>query len=261
MNSLLFDTLSAERFAKSSPHVSQPALRNLYRREAHSAYDAALLRTSLPKVLDLGAGDGFSCLPFLEKGASVTAVDDSAEQLRRLGQLDLGKGSLLIRQQSVEDFLSQNQQQFDIVLASSFLHHVPDYLALITSTARILTPRGQIFLFQDPIRYASLNPFVRAFDILSYGVWRMSQPDFLGGVARRVRRLRGIYLDDCPQDNIEYHCTREGVDQDAIEALLVALDFRVKTIRYWSQPHRFFQRAGECLRLENTFGILARKLR
>src|ERR1700683_427805 len=99
----------------------------------------------------------------------------------------------------------------------------------------ILAPGGQIFLFQDPMRYDSVHPITRISDVLSYGFWRMFQPDFFGGVKRRLRRMRGVYFDDCPQDNIEYHVTRNGVDQDAIASLLTGLGFTVDIIRYWSQ--------------------------
>jgi SAM-dependent methyltransferase len=259
INSSFFDGVSREQFTAISPHLAHPTLRALWSRLAVSAYQTAARDAEVPSVLDLGAGDGSSSLVFLEQGAAVTAVDASAEQLRRLCQSGLAPERLAIRQQSVEDYLRENRRTHDIIVASSFLHHVPDYLALVTSMAGLAAPHGQILLFQDPLRYDTQGRFTRSFDILSYAFWRMFQPDFLGGVKRRLRRMRGIYLEDCPQDNVEYHVTRNGVDQDAIAALLREFGFKVEIIRYWSQQSALFQSLGTWAQLENCFGIVARR--
>jgi SAM-dependent methyltransferase len=259
INASFFDGKSREQFAAMSPHLAHPALRALFSRLATSVYEAAARGGEVPSVLDLGAGDGSSSVVFLEQGAAVTAVDASAEQIRRLRQSGIAPERLAIRQQSVEDYLRENLRTHDVIVASSFLHHVPDYLALVTAMAGLAGPHGQILLFQDPLRYDTQGKFTRGFDILSYAFWRMCQPDFFGGVRRRLRRMRGIYLDNCPQDNVEYHVTRNGVDQDAIAARLRELGFKVETVRYWSQQSAVFQWLGTWARLENCFGIVARR--
>ncbi|HEY4363756.1 MAG TPA: class I SAM-dependent methyltransferase [Bryobacteraceae bacterium] len=257
INSSYFDGLSAHQFASGSPHMAHASLRALWRQLVRSVYSAAADNINVPKVLDLGAGDGFASLAFLEQGASVTAVDSSVEPLRRLWQYGAGSNRLTIREQSVEDYLQENHGKFDIAVASSLLHHVPDYLAVVSKMAALTEQRGQILLFQDPLRYDTQGYFTRGFAFISYFFWRMLQPDLGGGIRRRLRRMRGVYLDDCPQDQVEYHVVRNGVDQDAIVNLLRARGFEVKIIQYWSQQSGLFQALGTRLGLTNSFAIHA----
>lgn len=262
MNSAFFDNRSSARFAESSPHIAHPTLASLWQSVAKRALATAAQVPRLLHVLDLGAGDGFSALPFLEAGALVTAVDSSTVQLERLRQRPAGASNLEIRQQDVEQFLRENHAHYDIVIASSFLHHVKDYLALVENLASIAADTGsQILLFQDPMRYDTVGRASRAFYLLSYAAWRCRQPDAFGGIRRRIRRFHGVYMEDCPEDVVEYHVVRNGVDQNALASLLKERDFDVEIIKYWSHQSRTFQRAGELFGLQNCFGIMAQRCR
>jgi hypothetical protein len=52
---------------------------------------------------------------------------------------------------------------------------------------------------------------------------------------------------------------RNGVDQDAIVALLCDNGFVTELITYWSQQSAVFQAMGEWLQLENCFAVHARR--
>ncbi len=257
MNSALFNEWSSQQFVRSSPHIAHAPLRALWEQIAEAAYERSRRSGQVPSVLDLGAGDGFSSLPFLKRGAFVTAVDCSVGPRLRIQGLAPRRDCLTILQESVETFLKRNGKRYDIVIASSFLHHVPDYLTLVSEIADVLTASGEVLFFQDPLRYDTQPILTRLFDVFGYAAWRLSQPDAFGGMKRRFRRMRGIYFEDCPQDNVEYHVTRNGVDQDAIAALLGDKGFTVQVIRYWSQQSGLFQSMGAWLRLQNSFGICA----
>jgi 2-polyprenyl-3-methyl-5-hydroxy-6-metoxy-1,4-benzoquinol methylase len=206
LNSALFDGFSQVHFTAVSPHRAHASLRHLWQGLASAACATAAKYVAVPRVVDLGAGDGFSSLAFLQVGAHVTAVDGSVEQLKCLAQLGTGAERLTIRQQSVEEFLREDGEPYDIAVASSFLHHVPDYLSLVGDIMKRIAPFGQILLFQDPLRYDTQNRFTRAFDIASYSFWRVSQPDLVGGVKRRLRRICGVCLEDCPQKRRRSGC-------------------------------------------------------
>jgi SAM-dependent methyltransferase len=170
---------------------------------------------------------------------------------------------LEIRCGEVRDVLGQLDGPYDIVVASACLHHIPDYVGVIHDAVRLLTPAGQFLSLQDPLRYDSVGRFTRAFDELSYLSWRVFQGDLWGGLKRRLRRSHGV-LDDSPldasvYDYAEYHVVRNGVDQDAIAALLKATGFECKIIRYFSTQSRVFQPLGAALGVKNTFAIVARR--
>jgi hypothetical protein len=209
----------------------------------------------------MGAGDGTLALPCLALGAEVLAADASAELLNGLeeaaaeyrGQLTTMHGDIF----HILEELERRDCQFDVVGASSFLHHIPDYLKLCRCAAGMLRRNAVFFTFQDPLRYDTLSRFTYFFDRISYFGWRLFQGGYLKGLRTRLRRMRGHYRGDLPEDMTEYHVVRNGVDQSALVACLESFGFECRVRSYWSTQSRFFQWAGEVLHLANTFGILA----
>src|SRR5207253_10760835 len=132
----------------------------------------------------------------------------------------------------------------DIISCISFLHHVPDYMTLIRQSVKLLNDPGVFITLGDPLRYDTLSIPERAFQQLAYTFWRVGRPDVWGGISRRLRRMRGIYLEDSAYDNAEYHVTRNGVDQDAIADALRADGLEVEIQKYWSTQSKLGQRLG-----------------
>jgi SAM-dependent methyltransferase len=167
---------------------------------------------------------------------------------------------LEIRCQDINDALRDSTEQFDIISLNSFLHHIPDYLSLIEKCAAKLSPHGIFFSFQDPLRYDTVSLTSRTFTDFGYFLWRLAggaRGDVIGGIGRRLRRRRGVYLDDCFQDNAEYHMVRNGVDQLAIEKLLRERGFECNLVTYYSTQNSMFQPIGAALGFKNTFAMIA----
>lgn len=260
-NAIVYNEELTRNYVASAPHLAHRALRELYLAHVERAYGLAGVGEREPDVLDLGAGDGSATLPFLALGAKVTAVDISPSQLRELQQKCAPYADRLeVRCEDIADTLNGLKKQFDIVVMNSFVHHVPDYLAAIVGAVGRLRRRGVFFCFQDPIRYDTLGPFTFAFSRISYFWWRIFQGNLLQGLNTRLRRIRGVYLEDNPADNAEYHVVRNGVDQEAICQLLQASGFNCDVVRYFSTQSRVFQILGTALRLKTQFGILAYRI-
>lgn len=260
-NAVAYDSRRmAREYVRGAPHIKHPSLRKLYGQLVVEVYDFSAKYSKNPRVLDLGAGEGSVTLPFLELGARVTAVDASESQLALLAAAcKRFQDKLEIVHADINDFLASSAGSYDIVVANSFLHHLPDYLTAITRAAPRLAPHGQFFFFQDPLRYDTLGSCTKVFSKAAYLSWRIFGGDIIGGTKRYLRRRRGIYRDDCEEDNVEYHVVRNGVDQDAIIQLLNSLGFESRVIRYFSTQNPLFQFLGERLGIKNTFGVLARK--
>ena len=211
----------------------------------------------------MGAGDGMLTLPYLSLGDEVTAADASEELLRGLCEkadayrnaLTIITGDIFVTLKKLTD----EKQQFDIVCASSFLHHIPDYMELCHCAASLLRPGGVFFTFQDPLRYDTLSRATYFFDRGSYFWWRLFQGNYLRGIKTRMRRLTGTYRDDLAEDTAEYHVVRNGVDQVALKKFFDTAGFDCSVRAYWSTQSIFFQKLGERLKLTNTFGIFAQK--
>jgi 2-polyprenyl-3-methyl-5-hydroxy-6-metoxy-1,4-benzoquinol methylase len=257
-NEYAYDQDGSSKYIDGAPHIKHASLRELYARLLVRVFDSAARSAKTPRVLDLGAGDGSVTLPFLDLGAEVVAVDLSNFQLETLRKRCAAYHSRLeSRCEDVLSFVQHETRRFDVVVLNSFLHHVPNYLGLLTDVLALLKPHGQLFSFQDPVRYDTIGIGGRMFTNMAYFSWRVLKGDVIGGAARRIRRAFGIYLDDSVHDNAEYHVTRKGVDQDAIAALLIEAGFQVTVVKYFSTQSRFFQPIGDRLGVENTFGVIA----
>lgn len=247
--------------SKLAPHIQHASLQRLYLSLLSEAYSDLITNSvKQPYVVDLGAGDGMATVPILTRGAKVAAIDISEEQLRRFRentafcseQVDVICGD-------AHNVLDGWTGPCDMIMAVSFLHHIPDCLGLVERATRLLRPGGVLFTFQDPMAYDSVRRFDRLFSVISYGFWRIFRGDLVGGVGRYIRRRRGIYLDACEADNVEYHVVRNGIDQRRIRQILENTGFRTKIIEYHSTQSPFWQRIGDRLSIKNHFAVIAKK--
>jgi SAM-dependent methyltransferase len=253
-----YDAEATKKYIYGAPHIKHASLRMLYGKLVVQVFDFAKQHTKIPKVLDLGAGEGSVTLPFLELGAKVVAIDISSSQLDVLRSKCKRFGDMLeVRCEDINDTLRDKSEKYDIIVVNSFLHHVPDYMGMIRETITILSPYGQFFSFQDPLRYDTVGIFTMLFSKLAYFSWRVFKGDVIGGLKRRLRRARGIYLEDSVHDNAEYHVTRNGVDQYAIHGLFKEQDSDI--VSYFSTQSCFFQTLGTALGMKNTFAVVAQK--
>lgn len=243
-------------------YLRHESVRSLYLSLVERAYRTA--ERGCPgevSVLDLGAGEGSATLPFLELGAQVLAVDISERQLEQLLRKCGGlQGQLELRCADISDVLQENRR-FDIVVANSLLHHIPDYLDLIRRASALLTEYGVFLSFQDPMWKASITRRDAVLSWAVYAGWRLGQGDLAGGIWRRIRRACGFYSATSPYDNVEYHVVRNGVDQRAIASLLVSQGFECDVFRYCSFQSDLLQPWGDRLGVKNTFGVLATRSR
>jgi SAM-dependent methyltransferase len=98
-------------------------------------------------ILELGCGVGRMTHPLLERGFTVTAVDESAEMLERV------RGARTVRS-SIEDL--DLGETFDVVLLASFLVHTADLevrRALLRTCARHLADGGQVLIQREGVDY------------------------------------------------------------------------------------------------------------
>lgn len=259
-NAAMFDEREASAYIEGAPHLKHPSLRALYDDLTMRVFTSARANSDTPTILDLGAGEGSATIRFLELGARVTAVDISESQLRDLRRRGQRYGDRLrVHCEEIAATMQREGEVYDVVVMNSFIHHIPDYLGAIRNLLPLLGPHGQFFSFQDPLRYDTLERHTYVFSQLAYFSWRMFQGNLWRGFKTRVRRIRGVYIAGSPEDDAEYHVTRNGVDHAAIAQLLEAEGFDRTVVRYCSTQSPLFQRIGESLAMENTFSITAQR--
>ncbi|HEV2070488.1 MAG TPA: class I SAM-dependent methyltransferase [Acidimicrobiales bacterium] len=213
-------------------------------------------------VLEIGAGHGGYTEPALAFGCSVTATEmsrSSAEALRDRFSTNEHFAVVFDPDGSLDVV---GTQRFSLVLCSSVLHHIPDYLSFIEhSCSRHLAVGGSFLSIQDPLWYPDLGRPTRTLSRAAFLSWRVTQGHYKRGILTLSRRVRGVYDDDQPSDSVEYHVVRQGVNQHAVMEYLQGAFEDARLTRYWSTQARAWQYAGEIAKLENTFAVEGRRFR
>ncbi|MFI5231335.1 MAG: class I SAM-dependent methyltransferase [Gemmatimonadales bacterium] len=98
------------------------------------------------RALDVGSGTGNLTGRLVALGARVTAADLSpkllAEVTRRLG----ASGQVTTLALNGRNLEPIPDGTYDLAVAYSVLHHVPDYAALVSEMARVVRPGGIVFV-------------------------------------------------------------------------------------------------------------------
>ena len=97
-------------------------------------------------ILDFGGGTGLLALPLAKQAQSVTLVDISEKMLEQ--------ARLKAEQQDIKNiqFLEQDllanplEQQFDLIVVSRVLHHMPDLDATLAMFHHHLREKGQVLI-------------------------------------------------------------------------------------------------------------------
>lgn len=218
-----------------------------------------LERREMPlTVLEVGAGHGGYTEAALAAGCWVTATEMSRPSLAILRDhfgTNERFSTIFDRDGSLT---AVGVDKFSLILCSSVLHHIPDYLTFVRQTcSRHLTPGGSFLSIQDPLWYPALGTATRTFSRAAYLAWRATRGDYRKGARTLARRARRVYDDEDPSDTVEYHVVRKGVNEHAVvDALRPSFETVILT-RYWSTQGRAWQRLGELANLENTFAVEA----
>jgi SAM-dependent methyltransferase len=257
-NIAAYSTLAERKYVNGAPHLKHRSITEIYRTMVTKAVEAIGRNARDISVLELGAGSGLSSVPWFEHRVKLTAVDSSDSMLTDLKARARAYG---VEPQVVVadalDFLDSAGQGFDIVAHVSMIHHIPDYLRLLKMSMARVSDGGCLVTFQDPLRYDRMPPGHHLLDRASYFIWRTGQGNIRRGLRTRWRRLRGEYSPSETVDFDEYHVVRNGVDSEAMMALLRPSFSSVELVSYWSTYSSFLQQVGERLRLISSFGILA----
>ena len=97
------------------------------------------------RVLDAGCGPGFYAQQLVDRGAYVTAFDESTEMVR-LASLRLGDRAV-VRRASLEDDLEWIEDgSQDLVIMALVLAHLDDRVRALRNLARVLTLDGRLII-------------------------------------------------------------------------------------------------------------------
>jgi 2-polyprenyl-3-methyl-5-hydroxy-6-metoxy-1,4-benzoquinol methylase len=245
-------------YAAGSPHLKHAGLRAAVESSLIREAERIRTRNGTCRVLEVGAGHGSFTAVLRNADADVTVTEMSQPSAAFLRLRFAGDPHVRVVDDFDGSWVSETDDRFDLVVAISVLHHIPDYLAAVSRYADITEPGGDFLSWQDPLWYARVPRQTLIASKAAYFAWRVGQGNLLRGLATRLRRLRGILDEDQVSDMSEYHVVRNGVDEEALAALVASAFSETRMIRYWSTQGGLLQRAGDRLRLESTFALVAR---
>lgn len=205
------------------------------------------------KILDLGCGTGYLSLGFLSRGYCLTGLDLSQEMIAAFEDslpVKLKPQAELIVG-DVEEFLSQNQDAFEVVVLSAILHHLFDYEAVLRMICARLTSGQKLLVFFEPLKQDVQSPFRfalhRALSWLDEKLYRSEM------------KRRNIPVLDDEYHHSDYQRQFGGIDPNRVHTILKAEGLEiVKTEKYCARRfgiHAWL--ANRILRTQNTFNLLA----
>lgn len=246
-------------YTVGSPHLRHATLRSRLEARIHREITAIRDHRADCAVLEIGAGHGFFTETVLAAGASATVTEMSSASFDHLTEHFHDDPRVRVVYDCDGGAPFRDRLQYDVILLISVIHHIPDYLGVITKLCdTVLRPGGTVITFQDPLWYPRRTRWQRFLNWAPYFAWRATRGDYRRGLATRWRRLRGVYSESEPSDLVEYHVVRQGVDESALCALFQDRFAEVELDRYFSTQAPILQAWGENRLPANTFGIVAR---
>lgn len=205
------------------------------------------------KILDLGCGTGYLSLEFLSRGFCLTGLDLSREMI----QVFEDSIPLALKPQAqlvvgdVEEFLVQNQDEFDVIVLSAILHHLFDYESVLRQICARLSSGSRLLIFFEPLKQKVQSPIQfslhRALSWLDDKLYRSEMKD------------RNIPVLDDEYHHSDYQRQFGGIDPVQVEEILRDEGLEVlKTEKYCARRYGLSAwLANQILKTQNTFNLLA----
>lgn len=207
------------------------------------------------KILDLGCGTGYLSLRFLSKGYHVTGLDLSQEMIQvfeeSIPEELKPKARLVVG--DAEEFLLQNQDDFDVIVLSAILHHLFDYESVLRQICARLSSGKILLVFFEPLKQEVHSSFKfaihRALSWLDEKLYRSEM------------KVKSIPVLDDEYHHSDYQRQFGGIDPNRVDQILRNEGLKVlKVEKYCARRYGLHAwLANSLLHTQNTFNLFAKR--
>lgn len=218
------------RYEKHHGEIFNNIEQNRIRDSFNHVIDAVKAGGSSLKALDVGCGSGNLTRHLIDLGVYTVSADVSAKFLELIEHKFSSTGLSDVLKLNGNDLANVEDGMFDISVAYSVLHHVPDYLGLVKEMCRVLKHGGVIYLdheknrtyFERTPEYAEFQRLAISKNIIirEYLNLLLSFSFYIRFVKKRIvpRYQAEGDIHVWPDDHIEWN---------EIEELLISEDFEI----------------------------------
>ena len=205
------------------------------------------------KILDLGCGTGYLSRRFLSKGYHVTGLDLSQEMIQAFKESipEPLKPQVHLIVGDAEEFLLQNQDEYNVIVLSAILHHLFDYESVLRQICARLSSKGILLVFFEPLKQEVHSPI------------KFSMHRALSWLDEKLYRSE-MWMKSIPVLDDEYHHSdyqRQfgGIDPNRVNEILQDEGLKVlQTEKYCARRYGFHAwLANRLLGTQNTFNLYA----
>lgn len=216
------------------------------------------------RILDLGCGTGFITTKlYMNHNFEIEAVDIAENMTKVLKEKIQNASNVHVYVQEASEFLRDgiaSHKQYDLIVFSTFLHHLYDYLKILKQSIELLAQNGYIYILNEPVKKANLLEFI---DASFYRL--LFTPKGLRYIIINAISLilnRSHWVSNYDKIIAEYHYYRGGINLNAVLQLLEEHNIKVLHKRHYALTNfKFsFQLSRVFRHFQNYAALIGKKM-
>lgn len=214
------------------------------------------------RILDLGCGTGFITEKlYRNDDFEIDAVDIAENMTEILKKKIQNATNVHIYVREALGFLGDSMashKQYDLIIFSTFLHHLYDYLNIVRQGIELLAPDGYIYILNEPVKTINLLEIMDTF----FHRLLFSPKGLHHSIINALFLNRNIGMSNYNKAIAEYHFYRGGINLNVLLQLLKEHNVKIlHTRRYALTKFKLsFQISRLFKRFQNHVALIGEKM-
>ncbi|MFC1926560.1 class I SAM-dependent methyltransferase [Chloroflexota bacterium] len=243
-----------EKEAKYYDTIHTELFNRYEQKRINKSLDAALNKFDKDsKILDVGCGTGNLTIGLLERGfKNLTSLDISEEMIRELKKkVKKYDCNINFMVSDLDTFLQRNDSKFDIVLISSVLHHLPDYISSLKHLKETLNENGCIYITHEPLPPPKPSILAKLLSRLDFSIYAVRYLILIAfGRLKYLKR-------DCRYS--DYHTGQRAINLLEVKRIFKGNNYKTTISEYSTAKFGFTALLLNRLRFFNNFELIVSK--